>query len=227
MREDGTNPTTDSWTLTSLTNVPAAASTIRAVWSGTEMIVWGGEGPGFLNSGGRYNPSTDTWAATSVSPAPVSRTGHAAVWTGSLMIIWGGSVSSARGTAEPCTTRPRTRGGASPLPASARGASRCGPVAACLAYGSASPAGGRRIVQPGEQLHGPHHLDGGAPRSLRRHRGVDGVEDDRLGWDERVFRSRSSIRAESTIRSRTAGFPRLRSALPHARATPRSGPATS
>jgi N-acetylneuraminic acid mutarotase len=79
----------DSWTVTSLTNVPPARTLHTAVWTGIEMIVWGGT-PGFLNSGGRYNPSTDTWAATSTDNAPSGRQRHTAVWTGSEMIIWGG-----------------------------------------------------------------------------------------------------------------------------------------
>ena len=37
-----------------------------AVWTGTEMIVWGGyDDASFLNTGGRYTPSSDSWTATS------------------------------------------------------------------------------------------------------------------------------------------------------------------
>ena len=58
-----------------------------AVWTGSEMIVWGGV---FVsNIGGRYNPSTDTWTATSSINAPHHRADHTAVWTGTEMIIWG------------------------------------------------------------------------------------------------------------------------------------------
>jgi hypothetical protein len=60
------------------------------VWTGSEMIVWGGlSGP--LNTGGRYNPSTDSWTATSPSNAPQERVSHTAVWTGMEMIVWGGT----------------------------------------------------------------------------------------------------------------------------------------
>ena len=61
-----------------------------AVWTGSEMIVWGGEFSGYSNTGGRYNPSTDSWTATSLTNAPSARDGHTAVWTGSEMIVWGG-----------------------------------------------------------------------------------------------------------------------------------------
>ena len=63
-----------------------------AVWTGTEMIVWGGEVSLdlFSNSGERYNPGTDSWAATSTVNAPSARADLTAVWTGSEMIVWGG-----------------------------------------------------------------------------------------------------------------------------------------
>ena len=47
------NPTTDSWIATSTTNAPSARDEHTAVWTGSEMIVWGGT-PGFQNTGGRY-----------------------------------------------------------------------------------------------------------------------------------------------------------------------------
>jgi N-acetylneuraminic acid mutarotase len=90
------NPSTDSWTATSTTNAPDARLGHRAVWTGSEMIVWGGECCScqfsclYLNTGGRYNPSTDSWTATSTTNAPAARSYHTAVWTGSEMIIWGG-----------------------------------------------------------------------------------------------------------------------------------------
>ena len=36
------NPSTDSWTATSTTNAPSARADHTAVWTGSEMIVWGG-----------------------------------------------------------------------------------------------------------------------------------------------------------------------------------------
>ena len=49
------NPSTDSWTATSTTNAPAAREPHTAVWTGSEMIVWGGsDGSNPLNTGGRY-----------------------------------------------------------------------------------------------------------------------------------------------------------------------------
>jgi N-acetylneuraminic acid mutarotase len=94
--------TDDTWTATSLTNVPEARSDHKAVWTGTEMIVWGGnDGDGLLSTGGRYNPSTDSWAATSTANAPTAA--GTAVWTGSEMIIWGGDYLNTGGRYNPGT----------------------------------------------------------------------------------------------------------------------------
>jgi N-acetylneuraminic acid mutarotase len=83
--------TDDTWTATTTTNAPAGRDRHPAVWTGSEMIVWGGEtATGPLNTGGRYNPSTDSWTATSITNAPTARYLHTAVWTGSQMIVWGG-----------------------------------------------------------------------------------------------------------------------------------------
>ena len=85
---------TGSWTPTSTgTNVPSERVDHTAVWTGTEMIVWGGDDSfSSLNTGGRYNPSTDSWIATSTGTnVPSGRWGHTAVWTGTEMIIWGGA----------------------------------------------------------------------------------------------------------------------------------------
>src|SRR5262249_4156668 len=92
-----------------------------AVWTGSEMIVWGGEGgvTGFviLNDGGRYDPSTDTWAAVATIGAPQERAQHVSVWTGTEMIVWGGFASTvlprAGGRYDPLTDpwRPTTTTG--------------------------------------------------------------------------------------------------------------------
>src|SRR4029077_3303993 len=60
-----------TWTPTSMTNVPAERTGHTAVWTGSEMIVWGGSSTTMaLNTGGRYDPSTDSWTATSTTNAP-------------------------------------------------------------------------------------------------------------------------------------------------------------
>src|SRR6266853_532318 len=91
------DPITDSWTPTA--SWPSQRSFPRAVWTGSEMIVWGGFGEtNFLNNGGRYNPVTDSWTITSTTNAPIPRYNHTPVWTGTEMIIWGGYVGSPSNT---------------------------------------------------------------------------------------------------------------------------------
>ena len=48
------DPTSDSWVATSTSNAPSARDSHTAVWTGSDMIVWGGSGD--LNTGGRYSP---------------------------------------------------------------------------------------------------------------------------------------------------------------------------
>jgi len=72
-------------------DLPDTREYFSFVWTGTEMIVWGGLADDIVNTGGAYNPATDTWRATSTGPfCPAARYGHAVVWTGAEMIVWGG-----------------------------------------------------------------------------------------------------------------------------------------
>src|SRR5213076_1993645 len=79
------SPSTDSWTATSVTNAPTARRAHTAVWTGSEMIIWGGDNGfnGYFDTGGRYSADTDSWRATTTTDAPSARRAHTAVWTGS------------------------------------------------------------------------------------------------------------------------------------------------
>ena len=84
-------PGADTWVPTSLTNAPIGRFMHTAVWTGTEMIIWGGMGSGgTTNTGARYDPANDTWTATTTNGAPQTRCEHTAVWTGTEMMVWGG-----------------------------------------------------------------------------------------------------------------------------------------
>jgi hypothetical protein len=87
------NPATNSWSATSTgANVPSARVRHSAVWTGTEMIIWGGSNG--VNDGGRYNPAANSWLPTSTGAnAPAARFNHTSVWTGSQMIVWSGTDS--------------------------------------------------------------------------------------------------------------------------------------
>ena len=86
----------DTWTATTAVNAPDVRANHTAVWTGSEMIIWGGYNyPALdLNSGGKYNPATDSWVATSPTSAPVPREQHSAIWSGTEMIVWGGRDTS-------------------------------------------------------------------------------------------------------------------------------------
>ena len=82
----------NTWTAISTDGAPTAREHHAAIWTGTEMIIWGGVGQSgeYLDTGARYDPATDTWAPISAVNAPVPIAYPGAVWTGTEMIIWGG-----------------------------------------------------------------------------------------------------------------------------------------
>jgi hypothetical protein len=81
----------DVWTATDTTDAPSGRFYHTAIWTGSEMIVWGGDDfSNLFDSGGRYDPGTNTWTATNITNAPSARSSHTAVWTDSEMIVWGG-----------------------------------------------------------------------------------------------------------------------------------------
>src|SRR6266566_7138282 len=89
----------NTWTATSTINAPTGRSGATSVWTGSEMIVWGGieQSVVGLDTGGKYNPSTDSWTPTSTTNTPIGRYDHTAVWTGTEMIVWGGNHTSVIG----------------------------------------------------------------------------------------------------------------------------------
>ena len=55
------------------------------MWTGTELIVWGGNSGTAASphgDGARYNPTANTWTALSTTNAPTARSLHTAVWGG-------------------------------------------------------------------------------------------------------------------------------------------------
>ncbi|MDD5138865.1 MAG: kelch repeat-containing protein [Verrucomicrobiales bacterium] len=98
------NPVSVNWAAVTTNNAPSPRSKHTAVWTGTEMIVWGGffaTGAGFqysvLADGARYNPVLNTWTQMTTNGAPTARFDHTAVWTGSEMIVWGGQNGNGSG----------------------------------------------------------------------------------------------------------------------------------
>lgn len=74
---------------------PAARAFHSLVWTGDELIVWGGSASilGRTNpfgDGARYDPDTDRWQSLETRAAPSPRSGHAAIWTAGEMWVIGG-----------------------------------------------------------------------------------------------------------------------------------------
>jgi hypothetical protein len=82
----------DAWEPTAMLDAPAPRKRHMALWTGSQMIIWGGEaGDGSpLRTGGIYDPASMVWTPTSTANAPGSRFFTTAVWTGSKMVVWGG-----------------------------------------------------------------------------------------------------------------------------------------
>ena len=83
------------WETSGGINEPTARFGHSAIWTGQEMIVWGGSfsTSSFTDSGSLYRPEFDEWSALSPINAPGPRKGHSSVWTGQEMIVWGGASS--------------------------------------------------------------------------------------------------------------------------------------
>ena len=82
------NPATDTWALMNNTGAPSGRFRHSAVWTATEMIVWGGDIG--LGDGARFRPTSNTWTPMTPTDAPAGRSRHFAFWTGREMLLWGG-----------------------------------------------------------------------------------------------------------------------------------------
>ena len=86
------DPERDTWRPLPKAGAPAARFSHTAVWTGKQMVVWGGQGSGFgfELTGGRYNPVKNSWQKLNRVGAPSARAAHVAIWTGAHMVVWGG-----------------------------------------------------------------------------------------------------------------------------------------
>ena len=87
----GTTTMSDGWQQGTNLGAPGARRNHTAVWTGTEMIVWGGTTGLYNLPNRRYNPATNVWRTIETSDSPNGQELHGAVWTGTQMIIWGGT----------------------------------------------------------------------------------------------------------------------------------------
>lgn len=84
------------YTWSTLPTAPIASrSSAVGVWTGTQMVIWGGasgrDGAVLHADGAAYDPDSRTWSK--LPPGPLTARAQAAsVWTGKSVFIWGGFV---------------------------------------------------------------------------------------------------------------------------------------
>jgi N-acetylneuraminic acid mutarotase len=109
------NPGNNSWDTINLINAPSARYMHKAIWTGTEIVVWGGRSKAtdsaqyFLNTGARYNPTTNIWTTLPVSASFDGREKFSMQMIGNgRFIIWGGrSIEhKSRTIINPCNSTP-------------------------------------------------------------------------------------------------------------------------
>jgi N-acetylneuraminic acid mutarotase len=90
------NPKTGKWRQLASNPSMGRRRAHTAVWTGEEMIVFGGVDLNnrYTETGASYNPSTNKWRDISQTNAPSGLDSHTAVWSGSRMIVFGGYYSS-------------------------------------------------------------------------------------------------------------------------------------
>ncbi len=89
-----------AWKPMSGADAPRPRGAFSTVWTGKELIVWGGALlVGVTPTGARYDPGSDRWRPLETVGAPAARAAHTAVWTGSEMIVWGGQWIESNGLA--------------------------------------------------------------------------------------------------------------------------------
>lgn len=83
------NPEADTWRV--IAPIPMADRDYVGawVWTGVELLLWGGDQNYMVDDGWSYEPAIDQWRALPPSPKPASEAAEA-VWTGDEMIVWGG-----------------------------------------------------------------------------------------------------------------------------------------
>lgn len=84
-------PATDTWEALPATPILRVRYGASSVWTGREMVIWGGEdNRGALGDGAAYDPASGAWRPIAVTGAPSPRFGASVVWTGQQVLVWGG-----------------------------------------------------------------------------------------------------------------------------------------
>ncbi len=92
------DPAADAWTKIEATGgSPEGRRGHVAVWTGTKMLIFGGDVDGEpLRDGGMFDPETGAWSEVNYG-GPPGRTGAKATWAGDHLILFGGTGRDATG----------------------------------------------------------------------------------------------------------------------------------
>lgn len=99
------DPERDSWRPISAVGAPSARTRPAAVWTGREMLVYGGNAGVDARA---YDPASDTWRSLSLVGAPGQHIRGDAVWTGTELLLWGSPGCDVGGRYDPATDSWRT-----------------------------------------------------------------------------------------------------------------------
>lgn len=95
------DPTSNAWLSMAEPSPPVGRRLPIAVWTGSHVIVWGGEAKGApVAGGGRFDPDKNAWLDISKMGAPSARRGAAWAWTGSRLLLFGGEIDGMGSTSE-------------------------------------------------------------------------------------------------------------------------------
>ena len=100
---------TGSWIPTTKTDAPSARGEQVGVWSGSDLVIWGGCGGDscgqILGDGGRFVPSASggIWTPVATQDALPARRGATGVVTGTAVLVWGGRTDSTTALASGAT----------------------------------------------------------------------------------------------------------------------------
>lgn len=89
----------DAWEPTPLGDAPAPRVRHGCAFTGSALLVWGGDAPGGPTAtGGRLDVASGAWSPTSLANAPTPRSYVRSVWTGDRFVVWGGHDGAPLGT---------------------------------------------------------------------------------------------------------------------------------
>ncbi|MDI3291513.1 hypothetical protein [Polyangium sp. 15x6] len=86
------DPAMNKWSSMSTASAPNARTNTGWVWSGTEMLLFGGRplGSGASSEGFGYDPAMNKWRSLSTQNAPTARYDAFTVWMNGTMLVHGG-----------------------------------------------------------------------------------------------------------------------------------------